>query len=163
MIKSTLSSFANQTYDQTWLRRGCPDRIHMVDIKLFENEGYLKDLIYGTHENVKYDGIHLNGEGGSRHFTYRAIQAIKPIISKPNQDQQIPSFWRQTRNTDSYRSNEDNHQNCPQTNYMRQSASSGHQGRRSGKSYSDVLKSSKHSTGSMYNVPTKNFFTPLNC
>ena len=36
-IKSTLSSFANQIYNQLWLRRGSPERIHFVDFKLFES------------------------------------------------------------------------------------------------------------------------------
>ena len=163
-IKSSLSSFANQMYDQLWLKRGSSERIHVVDFKIFENEGYLKDLIYGTHENARYDGIHLIGNGASRHFTYRAIQAIKPIISKPNQHQKPSSFWRQTRNTDNYQPDRDNHLNCPQANYKRQSASGQHGGRRSDKLYSDVFKSSnKQSTGNKYNVPTKNFFNPLNC
>ena len=161
-VKSTLSSFANQMYDQLWLRRGSPERIHIVDFKLIKDEGYLKDLIYGTHENERYDGIHLIGSGASRQFTYRAILAIRPIITKPNQQQKLSSFRRQKHNSDNHKAGTDNHLNCPQATYMRQSAGRQHRGR-SGKLYSDVLKSSnQQSAGKKYNVPTKNFFNPLN-
>ena len=73
-IKAKLSEYANQVYYQLWLRRGSPERIHIVDIKLLEKEGFLKDIIYGAHENARYDGIHLVGSGASWHFTYRAVQ-----------------------------------------------------------------------------------------
>ena len=162
-IKSKISTFANQTYDQLWLKRGSPQRIHVIDIKLLENEGYLKNLIYGTHENTKYDGIHMLGRGASRHYTYRAIQAISPIISKPNPDKKLPCFSRKWSNSGVSRANKDYHQNCPQARYMRQSASQ--QPRvRSDRLFSEVLKgSSQQETNHTYSVPTKNFFNPLNC
>ena len=149
-------------YDQLWLRRGSPERIHIVDIKLLEKEGYLKDIIYGSHENQRYDGIHLIGQGASRHFTYRAVQAISPIISKPNPDRKLSSFSR-VRQTNYRQSDKDNHQNCPQTRHMRQSANGG-QWKRSDRLFSEVLKgSSQQKSKQMYTVPTSNFFNPLNC
>jgi hypothetical protein len=48
---------------------------------------------------------------------------------------------------------------------MRQSAT-GSQSGRSGKSYSDVLKRNIHDrkeTTQDYNIPTANYFNPLNC
>ena len=162
-IKSKISVFANQVYDQLWLKSGSPTRIHIIDIQLFENGGYLKDLIFGTHENLRFDGIHLIGSGASRHFTYRAIQALAPIISKPNQHQKQPSFWRQGRTVVDRAAEKDNHQDCPQAAYMRQSAGSRLRGRLDS-SYSDALKgSSQQKTNYAYTVPTKNFFNPLNC
>ena len=79
-IKQKLSDFSNHVYDQLWLSRGSPDRIQIVELKLIQNAGYLKDIIYGNHEDAKYDGIHLNGKEASRHFSYRAVQAIYPVL-----------------------------------------------------------------------------------
>ena len=63
--------------------------------------GYLKDLIYGAENVNDYDGIHFRGEGASRHFTYRAVNAIGPVVNNGN----IAS---------------DYHLNCPQARYQRQ-------------------------------------------
>ena len=161
-IKSNLSDFANQMYDQLWLRRGCPERIHIVDIKLAGNSQYLKDLICGTVDKPRYDGIHLIGSGASRHFTYRTINAIKPFISKPNINQKKPYFWRQKQTTGNTNAQQ-SHLDCPQAVYMRQS-SGGRLTARSGILYSDILKgSSQQKTDCTYSVQTKNFFNPLNC
>ena len=133
-------------------------------MKLSENEGYLRNLIYGTHENERYDGIHLAGGGSSRHFTYRAIQKMKPIISKPNTDKEVPSSFRaQNANDDNKK---DDHTNCQQQtywDYMSQSASRS-QRRRTDKPYSEVLKGPSRTQGnSTFTLPTRNFFNPLNC
>ena len=64
-IKSQLSKFANHAYDQIWLKRGRPTRIHIVDLELGSDKyQYLKDLIYGQPSDVKFDGIHLIGDWG---------------------------------------------------------------------------------------------------
>ena len=161
-IKAKISEFANQVYDQLWLRRGSPERIHIVSIKLLEKEGFLKDIIYGSHEDKKYDGIHLVGSGASRHFTYRAVQAILPILSKPNQDQKSSSFSRGKRNIGYRQPDKENHINCPQAKFKRQSANGG-QGGRSDRLFSDVVKGpSKQKVKNSYTVPTSNFFNPLN-
>jgi hypothetical protein len=70
-IKSNLSEFANQICDQLWLRKDCPKRLQIVEIKMAEN-GYLKEL------------IHLVGSSASRPFTYHTIKTLKPFFSKPN-------------------------------------------------------------------------------
>ena len=161
-IKSDLSSFANHTYDQLWLKRGSPKRIHVTEVKLCKQDGYLKDLIYGKQDSSRFDGVHLTGSGASRQFTYLAIQAVKPLISKPNPEKKSSSFWRQHKASN----RRDDHQNNQQSNKQRstgQSATTGH-GKRSDKKYSDVLKeSSQQNMNSFYTVPTANFFNPLNC
>ena len=127
-----------------------------------ENGGYLKDLIYGTPENSHYDGIHLFGNGASRQFTYQVIQALKPIIAKPNINQKRPRHQNQGTKT---KTATDNHLNCPQTVYKQTNMHKSQTGRLRGKtgSYAEVLKgSSQQKTKYAYSVPTKNFFHPLN-
>ena len=81
-IKSQLSKFGNHVYDQLWLKRGSPNRIHIVEFELgCDNYPSLKQIIYGSHGNHKYDGIHLIGSGARRHFTYRAVQAISSVFN----------------------------------------------------------------------------------
>ena len=155
-IKSNLSEFANMVYDQLWIQRGSPERIHIVDIQLVKNGGYLRDLIYGTPENSHYDGIHLNGSGASRQFTYRVIQALKPVIAKPNINPKTPYIWRQNRSTKTNNSAGDYHLSCPQAVYMSKSST----GRLSEKT--GLKGSSQQKTKYSYSVPTENFFNPLN-
>ena len=69
------------------------------------SSGYLKELIYGQITERNYDGIHLRGGGAQRHFTYRAVNAVKPILCPG--DEQLAAA--------------DNHTNCPQTQFMGQS------------------------------------------
>ena len=80
-LKANLSHFANSVFDQLWFKKGSPTNIHIVNIELgTESSKHLKNLIYGQPTSKNYDGIHLEGEGASRHLSYRAVQAIKPII-----------------------------------------------------------------------------------
>ena len=81
-IKSQLTKFANHVYDQLWYKKGCVPNIHIVEIDLnISGQGYLKDIIFGVENAKNYDGIHLRGNGASRHFSYRAVQAIGPVIN----------------------------------------------------------------------------------
>ena len=81
--KSNLSHFANCIYDQLWYKKGSPSNIHVVNVELgTETSENLKNLIYGKTTSQGYDGVMLRGEGASRHFSYRSIQAIKPIIQQ---------------------------------------------------------------------------------
>ena len=117
----------------------------------------VKNIIFGNVNSANYDGIHLLGEGASRHLTYRAVQKISKIITKPPSDRASHSsdYVAATESE----SLQDNHFNCPQARYQRaQAAKSNHGGRVSGRSYADVVGSRQHK----YNVPTKNFFAPLN-
>ena len=83
-IKSKLSEFGNRSYDQLLLKSNHSDRIHLVELNLLNNSNsnYLKSIIYGTPDNPKYDGIHMIAGGATRHFTYRALQSIGPILHK---------------------------------------------------------------------------------
>ena len=68
-IKSQLSKFANYVYDQLWLKRGSPARIHVVDFNIeCKNGSYLKDMLYGKPNNQKFDGTHLIG-GAAFHLS----------------------------------------------------------------------------------------------
>ena len=85
-IKTNLSKFANHVYDQLWLKRGSPSRIHIIELELgCDNSQYLKEIIYGKPNHPQYDGIHLTGPAALRHFTYRAVQKLSSIITKPSQ------------------------------------------------------------------------------
>ena len=76
-IKSKLSHFSNHVYDQLWLKNGSPARIHIVELPLgCDNSSHLKKIIYGSHSNPNYDGLHLVGHGAARIFTYRAVQTF---------------------------------------------------------------------------------------
>ena len=114
--KSKLSIFANSVYDQLWFKRGGPKNIHIVNFEIGSDDSkYLKEIIFGLSSDRQYDGIHLRGNGHSRHFTYRAIQAIRPaIVSRPatNYTRPLPNY----------------HANCPQTQYQHQSKVSSKQG-----------------------------------
>ena len=107
-IKRKLSNFANNAYDQCWFKRGAPKNIHIVNFDLgCENSPYLKDIIFGNPGGKHYDGVHLRGFSAARHFTYRAVQAIKPVV-----------ICRTAQNLRDNRS--DSHNNCPQAQYQRQ-------------------------------------------
>ena len=63
------------------VQKGFTDKYPHCDFELgTESSKHLKNLIYGQSTSKNYDGIHLEGEGASRHLSYRAVQAIKPII-----------------------------------------------------------------------------------
>ena len=152
-IKSKLSSFSNHVYDQLWLKRGSPDRIHIVELPLgCDNSPYLKEIIYGSHSNSKYDGLHLIGRAAARHFTYRAVQSILPIISE-NSRFNNPQTKHSVENYDL----DNYHANCPQTQYQRHSVKDSHGGQRQ-KTYSDAVKSKD----TRHSVPTENYWSPLN-
>ena len=83
-MRSDLSEFANSVYDQVWIKRGRPEKIQIVELDLkCSQSNYLKSIIFGNPGEARVDGVHLRGKSAARHFTYRAIQAIKPIIKNP--------------------------------------------------------------------------------
>ena len=163
-IKSQLSKYGNNCYDQQYIKRGRPENICIVELNGLEPAGYLRDIVYGNVNKESYDGIHFRGQHASRHFTLRAVQAIKTIINcQPN-----PSLPRQKNEKKS-----DNHRNFPQAKYQTQQtnqrpanyansqsekAISGHQSAPSsqGVRYSDIV------IGNKYNVSTANRYAPLN-
>ena len=163
-------------YDQCLLKSSYQKRIHVVELNLVQNSGYLKEIIYGNHDNQRYDGIHLSGSESSRHFTYRVIQSISPIITKPNHAQKLPRFSRHGRNNQALPARRNNkpvsgdhsksvdHYNCPQSNYQRkrtnQKPRNINQSEQS-KTYASAVKSGGHYDYD-YAVPTSNLYNHLN-
>jgi hypothetical protein len=159
-IKYQLSDFANMCYDQLWVKRGRPNNIHIVQLEGLDSTHYLHNIVYGEINAKNYDGVHLRGPHATRHFTYRAVQAVKSIISES---------VKQPRKTNTKSSN---HRNCPQAQYQRrtnqrsdkhgpsqsQGIKSGHQSTAGtqGVRYSDAL------TGNhKYSIPVGNRFDVL--
>ena len=79
-IKQSMSEYANSVYDQLWFEHGGPKNIHIVALEKIECVGFLRDILYGKKNDVGYDGLHLRGPAGSRHFTYRAVNAISAVL-----------------------------------------------------------------------------------
>ena len=146
-IKSSLSKFANSVYDQMWTKRGSPNNIKIIELNLnIEKPGYLRDLIFGSKSSKFFDGVHLNGPGASRHLTYRAVQALRPLLphhGKPS-TRAIP---RPTQTKTNYKL--DDHIDCPQARYQRGQVELA-------KSYADAVRSYR------YAIPTSNRFNHLN-
>ena len=124
--------------------------IHIIDINLnCTGPGYLKDLIYGAQNVKNYDGVNLRGEGASRHFTYRAVNAIGPVINNGN-------------------TASDYHLTCPQTKHQAQQFKFPSKFSRIGSTESRANEKAQRSIGrqdkyqSRYNIPTNNIFEHLN-
>lgn len=177
-IKPKISEFANKVYDQCLLKSSYHKRIHVVELNLIQNSSYLKEIIYGNPENPRYDGIHLSGSESSRHFTYRVIQSIGPILSKPNA-QKLPRFSHHGRTNHvlparrknyNYQpgpvdqSKSEDHENCPQSNYQRKRTNQKQRNINQSeqtKTYSSAVKSGGHYDYD-YSVPTSNLYNHLN-
>ena len=111
-IKSQLSKYANSVFDQMWTKTGSPEDIKIVELELnVDKSRFLRDLIFGSENEKIFDGVHLHGRGSSRHFTYRAVQAVQKVLPHYRQ----PLFRRPPSSTTSLRN--DNHTDCPQARY----------------------------------------------
>ena len=128
-IKSKISDFANSALDQVWVKRGSPHNNQIVQLDFIQGSNHLKSLVYGSPESHHVDGIHLRGREASRHFTYRAIQAMQPLISPKGRKvfDSSPKFPRITkpdvRRSEKMRSeiniSETDHTDCEQARYAR--------------------------------------------
>ena len=100
-IKSQLSVYANNVYDQLLLQSSYSSNIHVMEINMeLQNSSYIRKLIYGDITSEQFDGIHLKGDGASRHLTYRAVQAMKPILcSKGRKVKVFDRFLKNERNS----------------------------------------------------------------
>ena len=166
-LKSQLSKFANHVYDQLWLKRGSPSNIHIVELELgCDNYPRLRNLIYGKQTHDSFDGVHLVGEGGKRHFTYRAIQAVNRIITKPSHKipdhKQSPRYDDHTNCEQARYQRYNDHTNCEQARYQRRQADRSRQSLSTRRSYADVVRNNTEYTEYKYSVPTKNYYNPLN-
>ena len=74
-IKSKLSEFGNKIYDQLLIKSNLSDRIHVIELN------QLRTIIYGAHDDPRFDVVLLvGGAAASRHFTYRVVQSLYPIV-----------------------------------------------------------------------------------
>ena len=143
-IKKKLSKFGNNVYDQLWFRRGAPKNIHIVNFELgCEQSPHLQKLIFGNPASQQFDGIHLRGEGASRHLTYRAAQAIKPVLK------QTVQLSKKHDNFPALSS----HQNCPQAVYQQEQRDLQYN---MNKSQAQMYQNTGRRI--TYNVPIKNSF-----
>ena len=169
-IKSELSKFGNAVYDQLWLKRGRPDRIQIVDVNLkCSDSGYLKNLIFGNPDFSNYDGVHLRGKAASRHFTYRAVQAVKPVLGisirtwkpSPRPHNENPVICGTNCPQQQYQQQKWTNQSSgfggPSRKHLHQfdSQNTGHENR----AYADAVINGQNRK---YNVPTSNFWDHLN-
>jgi hypothetical protein len=123
-IKSNLSNFSNSVLDQQWIKNGSPSNIQIIELKMgVENSKHLRSLIYGKMNSGQIDGIHLRGPGARRHFTYRAVQAVKQVL--------FPA----KRTFSANQAIKDDHKNCPQTKYQTKKTSDARSGNYAGRTF----------------------------
>ena len=79
-IKNEIASFVNNALDQELLKMGRPKNIEVLELKMNLNYRNIKYLVYGRENNPSYDGVTLCGPGAERHYSYRLIQAVKPVL-----------------------------------------------------------------------------------
>ena len=159
-------------YDQLWIKRGSPQNIHFVEFEMnCENSMNIRKLLFGDARSSDYDGINFRGTGAVRHFSYRAAQAIKPVLKNiyPNifQSSCTPvhhvhvQSHRTAVDSKRYRRevNNDDHSNCEQAQYQTRKL-------QQTKSYAEAVKGDFQSKtiqrNKYYNIPTSNFYAPLN-
>ena len=156
-IKSELSEFANRAYDQIWQKMGSPENIQIVDIDLkCSSSAHLRNLIFGHSDSENFDGIHMRGEGASRHFTYRTINALKQVIFSEKRKETYRNKSRAYTQAKSVP--DDDHSACPQTVYQmwKKVEKNLHHKIPPAKSYRPRFNDNR------YSVPTQNRFSPLN-
>ena len=123
---------------------------------------HLKNIIFGTNSNPQYDGIHLEGEAATRHFTYRAVQKLSQIITKPlkKHSAQKKEYIAATGARKFARvSSKDDHTNCPQAQYRQRHVEKvKNTNNIPSRTYADVVGNRHYN----YSIPTKNFYSPLN-
>ena len=85
---------------------GSPKNIVILELDLEGSRSY-QNLIYGSPSSQNFDGIHLNGEGAVRQFTYQAIKQFKLKLFGTDQTKSKP--LQKSLEFDN------NHTNCPQS------------------------------------------------
>ena len=68
---------------------GSPKNIVILELDLEGSRSY-QNLIYGSPSSQNFDGIHLNGEGAVRQFTYQAIKQFKLKLFGTDQTKSKP-------------------------------------------------------------------------
>jgi hypothetical protein len=148
-------------YDQIWMKHGCPDNIQIIELKMgIEGSNFLKNFIFAPSTSDNFDGVHLRGPAASRHFTYRAVQAVKTVmpVSGHSSRHSIQSADRPISDRDNRSEGENSrnyHANCPQAQFQQRVYGES-------KSVSSYAEAVKGKQGYVYSVPTANRFNPLN-
>ena len=110
---------------------GSPSNIQIVNIDLkCSYSVHIKNLIFGDSNSERFDGIHMKGEGASRHFTYRTINALRQAIYPENFERAHRSNFERAKNKESHQVRKerstwstDYHATCPQAVYQREQIS----------------------------------------
>ena len=143
-IKKKISKFGNNAYDQLWFKRGAPKNIHVVNFDLgCEESPHLQKLIFGNPASQQFDGVHLRGNGASRHLTYRAVQAIKPVLNNSVHPSKMYAGSMPLTS----------HQICPQAIYQQE--------QHRFKSQAQMHQNTHTGSRIIYNIPTKNSYEVL--
>ena len=174
-IRSDLSEYGNSVYDQLLLKRGRPGKIQIVDIDLkCSASNYLKHLIFGNPDDARNDGVHLRGKSAGRHFTYRAIQVIKPIIKYPFCETNCPQQKYQRTNSHSDQPSTNQRSGFGDKRSTNQRAAFSEQPwqfprtqtkKRQSRGYAEAVKigNKNKQAEAALDVETSNFWNPLNC
>ena len=72
-IKEKLNKFGNSVYHSMWMQKGCPKKMSIEDQRL-DCQGELTEKRFGNPGQIfgdgkPWDGIHLRGRLGPRHYT----------------------------------------------------------------------------------------------
>ena len=110
-IKAKLNHFGNSIYTSLWMQKGCPGNISIQDQKL-DCQGELRGKRFGNPvphilNGKPFDGIHLRGKLGSRHYTNSMARIFANCFPG------IQINWRANQSRDS-----NYHNSCAQTNYQ---------------------------------------------
>ena len=110
-IKAKLNQYGNSVYTSLWMQKGCPGDIVIADQKL-DCKGELRNKRFGNPDSnldgKPWDGIHLRGKLGSRHYTNSMANIF--AVSYPG----LQINWGANQSADN-----NPHITCPQTNYQR--------------------------------------------
>ena len=74
---------SNRVLEDTWLTKGCPKNIHIVQQDL-DCTGELRFLRFGPPTSPGYDGTHMRGTLAVQHYTGSVITALLKVIPDCN-------------------------------------------------------------------------------
>ena len=100
-------------------------------------------MIFGNPVSQQFDGVHLRIYGASRHLTYRAVQAIKPVLNNSVHPSKICAGCIPLTS----------HQICPQAIYQQE--------QRRFISQAQMHQNTPTGSRTIYNIPTKNSYEVL--
>ena len=95
------------------MKRGRPENIHIVQLDGLNSSDYIRKIVFGETNKENYDGVHFRGPHAARHLTYRAVQAIKSIITGSVEQQSYRNKEDLIIGSLKQRNTEDYHRSCP--------------------------------------------------